>query len=329
MKFEIVRIILFSFIIITVLSGVSTLQGNDCPRGSLDSRFCDVDGDLLADPPRADQPSKDPAALVFAYTPVEDPAVYRQVWDGFLKHLERATGKKVVFFPVQSNAAEIEAMRAGRLHVAGFNTGSVPLAVNMAGFHPVAMMAFPDGRFGYEMEIVVRKDSPIRTIEQLRGKTLAFTSPTSNSGYKAPRLLLQETYQLWEGRDYKSTFSGKHDNSILGVVNGDYPAAAIANSVLRQMQSRGVVDPHQLRVLYRSATFPTTAYGVAHDLKPELARKIGDAFFSFPWAGSALLKEYGGTEGNRFIPADYKKHWAEVRRIDQAIGGSSPATGGK
>ena len=46
-----------------------------------------------------------PATLVFAYTPVEDPALYTKVWDGFLKHLDKVTGKKVVFFPVQSNAA--------------------------------------------------------------------------------------------------------------------------------------------------------------------------------------------------------------------------------
>ena len=66
----------------------------------------------------------DPPVLIFAYTPVEDPAVYAKVWDGFLKHLEKITGKRVQFFPVQSNAAQIEAMRAGRLHVAGFNTGA-------------------------------------------------------------------------------------------------------------------------------------------------------------------------------------------------------------
>ena len=83
----------------------------------------------------------DPPVLIFAYTPVEDPAVYAKVWDGFLKHLEKVTGKRVQFFPVQSNAAQIEAMRAGRLHVAGFNTGSNPLAVNCAGFVPFALMA--------------------------------------------------------------------------------------------------------------------------------------------------------------------------------------------
>jgi phosphonate transport system substrate-binding protein len=63
-------------------------------------------------------------------------------------------GKKVQFFPVQSNAAQIEAMRAGRLHVAGFNTGSNPIAVACAGFKPFATMASADNTFGYEMEII-------------------------------------------------------------------------------------------------------------------------------------------------------------------------------
>ena len=67
--------------------------------------------------------------------------------------MEKVTGKKIQFFPVQSNAAQIEAMRAGRLHIAGFNTGSNPLAVACAGFKPFAMMASEDDSFGYEMEI--------------------------------------------------------------------------------------------------------------------------------------------------------------------------------
>ena len=85
------------------------------------------------------------------------------MWDGFIKHAEKVTGKKVVFFPVQSNAAEIEAMRSGRLHIAGFNTGSNPIAVNCAGFVPFAIMAGKDGTFGYEMEIIVPADSSIKT----------------------------------------------------------------------------------------------------------------------------------------------------------------------
>jgi len=111
----------------------------------LDSRYQDRDGDLVADIPEQTEKQTDPSTLIFAYTPVEDPAVYREVWSGFLDHLSDITGKQVQFFPVQSNAAQIEAMRAGRLHIAGFNTGSNPLAVACAGFRQFTMMAAADG----------------------------------------------------------------------------------------------------------------------------------------------------------------------------------------
>lgn len=293
-----------------------------CPRGSLDARFCDRDGDLVADAPTDPRQLVDPRTLIFAYTPVEDPAVYRRVWSEFLDHLARTTGRQVQFFPVQSNAAQIEAMRAGRLHVAGFNTGSNPLAVNCAGFVPFAMMAAKDGRFGYEMEIIVHAESPIQRVEDLKGRNVAFTSQTSNSGYKFPSWLLRERFGLQEGRDFRAAFSGRHDNSVIGVANRDYDAAPIANSVMNRMIERNVVRANQLRTIYKSDSFPTTGYGHAHNLHPDLAAKVREAFFSFNWAGTALLEEFGKANPPQetFIPITYKEHWTVIRDVDTASG---------
>ncbi|MCU0887685.1 MAG: phosphate/phosphite/phosphonate ABC transporter substrate-binding protein [Rubritepida sp.] len=295
--------------------------GADCPRGTLDARFCDRDGDLVADTPTDPRQQVDPPVLIFAYTPVEDPSVYRRVWQEFMDHLARVTGKRVQFFGVQSNAAQIEAMRAGRLHVAGFNTGSNPLAVNCAGFVPFAMMASRDGAFGYEMEIIVPAGSPVQRLEELRGRTIAFTSETSNSGFKAPSALLESQFGMVAGRDFRAAFSGRHDNSILGVANRDYEAAAIANSVMRRMVARNAVRPEAIRTIYRSQTFPTTGYGHAHNLTPALQQRIREAFFSFNWEGSALLEEFRRSEPpqERFIPITYREHWEVVRQIDRAM----------
>lgn len=288
---------------------------------AMDPRFKDADGDMVADAPTNPKDWVDPATLVFAYTPVEDPSVYAKVWDGFIKHMEKVTGKKVQFFPVQSNAAQLEAMRAGRLHVAGFNTGSNPLAVNCAGFVPFSMMASKDNRFGYEMEIITYPGSGINKVEDIRGKKMAFTSETSNSGYKAPSALLKNQFKMEAGKDYQPVFSGKHDNSILGVANKDYPAAAIANSVKVRMEARGAVKPDATRVIYKSQTFPTTGYGYVYNLKPELAEKVKQAFFTFNWEGSDLAKEFNKAEPpqEKFMPITYKQHWQVVRDIDAAM----------
>jgi phosphonate transport system substrate-binding protein len=274
----------------------------------------------VADPPTDPKQWIDPSTLVFAYTPVEDPAVYAKVWDGFLKHLEKKTGKRVIFFPVQSNAAQIEAMRAGRLHLAGFNTGSTPLAVNCAGFVPFAIMAGDNDKFGYEMEIITHPTSGINKVEDLKGKKLAFTTETSNSGFKAPSALLKEKFNLIASRDFTPAFSGKHDNSVLGVANKDYDAAAVANEVMYRMIDRGVVKKDQIKTIYKSQTFPTTGYGVAYNLKPELAAKIKEAFFTFPWKGSMLEKEFAKQGVTKFAPITYQKDWEVVRTIDKAVG---------
>ena len=300
---------------------IGAAGAQDCPRGDLDKAYCDRDGDLVADTPTDPKQWLNPGTLIFSYTPVEDPEVYRKVWDPFLRHMEKLTGKKVMFFAVQSNAAQIEAMRAGRLHVTGFASGSNPIAVNCAGFVPFALMASKKGEYGYEMEIIVHADSPIKKIEDIRGRMLAFTDPNSSSGYKAPSALLRSEFKMEAEKDFKTAFSGKHDNSVIGVVNKDYDAAAVANSIMKRMIARGAVDRARIRTIYKSQSFPTTGYGHVHNLHPELARKVREAFLTFDWEGTELQKEFGKGEPLRekFIPITYKQQWEVVRKIDEEM----------
>jgi phosphonate transport system substrate-binding protein len=184
------------------------------------------------------------------------------------------------------------------------------------------MMASLKEEFGYEMEIITYPGSGIQKIEDIKGKKFAFSAETSNSGYKAPAALLRDQFKLESGKDYTPVFSGKHDNSVLGVANKDYPAAAIANSVMKRMVARGVVKPDQVVSIYKSQTFPTTAYGYVYNLKPALVEKIKEAFFQFPFEGSALAAEFKSTEPpqEKFLPISYQKQWEVVRQVDQALG---------
>ena len=302
------------------VAAVLATAGPAAAEFKLDDRYQDTDGDLVADIPEDPAEQIDPDTLIFAYTPVEDPAVYAEAWADFLTYLEEQTGKTVQFFPVQSNAAQIEAMRAGRLHIAGFNTGSNPLAVACAGFRPFAMMASEDGSYGYEMEILTYPGSGIETVEDIMGGKMAFTSETSNSGFKAPSAILKADYGMEAGKDFEPVFSGKHDTSILGVANKDYPAAAIANSVLDRMLERDVVSDDQIVSLYTSQTFPTTGYGVVYNLTPELQETIKEAFFNFEWDGTSLQEEFSKSDEAQFIEMNYKDFWDVIRTIDAANG---------
>jgi phosphonate transport system substrate-binding protein len=321
MKNTFIKLLILKSFVLMIFSFLSfgnlVNAAEDCHRGTLDEAYCDRNMDQVADLPTNPDEWVDPGTLIFTYTPVEDPAVYANIWTSFVNHLSKTIGKKVVFFPVESNAAQLEAMRSGRLHVAGFNTGSNPIAVSCAGFVPFGMMAYKDGSFGYEMEIIVKADSPIQSASEIKGKTMAFTSPTSNSGFKAPSAILKGEFGLVADRDFTPTFSGKHDNSILGVYNGDYEIASVANSVLERMIRRGVIEEGKLRTVYKSPTFPTTGYGHAHNLHPELVAKIKQAFWTFPWSeDEQFVQEF--KKADQFIGITHKFDWAIIRAIDTA-----------
>jgi phosphonate transport system substrate-binding protein len=182
------------------------------------------------------------------------------------------------------------------------------------------MMASDDGTFGYEMEIITYPGSGIEKPEDLKGRVLAFTAETSNSGFKAPSALLKSEFGLVRDKDFTPRFSGAHDNSILGVANKDYDAAAVANSVKARMIDRGLISEDQLKTIYTSQTFPTTGFGVAYNLTPELQDKIRQAFFSFDWEGTKLLEEFSKSGDTKFIPITFKDDWAVIRQIDEANG---------
>lgn len=292
----------------------SAVDRSECVVGELDERYCDRTGNLVADPPVDPSRWIDPQNLIFAYTPVEDPAVYEEVWRDFLEFLEERIDRRVTYFGVQSYSAQVEAMRAGRLHISGFASGNVQNAVNQAGFVPQVIAAEPDDEFGYRMQIIVHVDSDIYTPEDLRGRQIAFVSESSNSGYFAPRALLYEEFDMLPGQDYRTAFSGSHENSFQGVYHKDYEAAAVADVVGVRMNRGGRLgDLNQFRVVYESDKFPTTAYGVVYNLHPDLQEKINQAWLDFEWEGSSLQGEW--EERDRFIPIDFERNWAVLRTI--------------
>ncbi|MCL4767600.1 MAG: phosphate/phosphite/phosphonate ABC transporter substrate-binding protein [Hyphomicrobiaceae bacterium] len=290
---------------------------DDCPnRGQLDTLYCDRNGDLVADLPTDQSKWKDPSTLVWAYSPVEDPAVYANIFKPFTDHLAQCIDKRIVYYPVQSNSAEIEAMRSGRLHFAGFSTGPTGFAVNLAGAVPFSAKGTAEKPHGYHLLAIVRADSPYQKLADLKGKKVAHTSPSSNSGNLAPRVLFPPL-GLTPDEDYKPLMSGGHDKSALGVASGDYDLGAVASDVFERMAIRGTIKAEDFRIVYKSPVFPTSSFAYAHDLKPELAAKLKECFFSFRFPPE-MQKEFNGDD--RFFPITYQKDWAVVRDVAEKSG---------
>jgi len=306
-------------VLLVLLSAVVAGAADPCAhRGRLDALYCDENRDGVADPPKDPAKLVNPAELVFTYAPVEEPAVYEAAWADFIKHIEKVTGKRTKYFGLQNYAAQIEAMRSGRLHLSAYSTGSLVYAVNLAGAVPFAIMRDAKGPAGYHFVVMTQaKNERINGVPDLKGKRVAHVSQTSNSGHQAPVFFFSRLGVV-PGKDYQIAFSGKHDNSALGVANGDYDAAVVADTVLQRMVGRGVIKASDFKIVYTSPLFPTAGFAYAHNLDPRLAAKIREAFTSFRFEGTSVAKEFKDRTG--FLPINYLKDWDAVVGILEANG---------
>lgn len=265
-------------------------------------------------PGAADQ--LDPDVLEFSVVPTEDPDAYSDVWAPLVENMEEETGKSVTVNPLDNYAAQVEAMRADRLHVAGFSTGTVPFAVNIAGARPFGMQV-SEGQFGYKLWLLTQTGNDISSLEDISGSdSIAHVEETSNSGHQAPVALFTSA-GVEPGNDYEFEFSGSHENSIRGIAAGDYEAGPIASTVLFRQVDSGEVDADELKVVFSSAPFPTTAFSVNSRLAPELQDGVIAAHLDYDYTGTSIQEFY---DRGQFIGIDYATNWDVILEIQQQNG---------
>jgi phosphonate transport system substrate-binding protein len=278
--------------------------------------YVDKDQDLVADPPAAAEYVV-PETLVFSYIPGPGDENSAEVWLPLMDALSAATGLPVEYLRLGTIEAQLAALKNGQLHVTGLNTGSVPCAVNACGFVPVATIGDKDGRFGITTKFIVAADSPLQDLDDLRGRRITFTAPGSNSGFKAPVVLLQD-FGLVMHTDYDYGFSTSHDESIRRIKSNDVAVAPVASDMLDRAVARGMIAPDEFRVIYTSEVFPPAALGYLYRLAPPLAEKVRRAILDFQPSGE--LETILGGSGVRFVEVSYKNAWALIRRIDDVMG---------
>ncbi len=284
----------------------------------LDPQFADEDGDLVADPPEDVNKQVSPETLRFSYVAGPDAADELSMWKEFIEQLEETTGKKVEAVAYETTQDQLAALARRELHVTGFNTGAVPAAVASCGFVPAFTFGEEDGDFGITMQIIVPADSPVESVADLSGHYVTFTTRDSNSGCKAALTLLRD-HAMLPLRDYMWKFSGGHEESIEGIVNGQYEAAAVASDLLQRAVADGKVSKDKFRIIHESERFPPATLGFVYYLRPELGDKIRQAFKEFDWQGTELESQLAASGATKFVPVSYKQDFALIRRIDGAL----------
>lgn len=211
----------------------------------------------------------------FGIEPYEDPAslepAYRVLADALAERLDCPVSIAIV----DDYAAEVLAIENGSLEIAQFGPLGYVFAHERAGVEPVASFGTADGELSsYTAGIWVPKESPITSIADLAGHSLALGSVGSTSGDALPRMALE---QAGIADQVRADYSGGHPEALLALVNGTVDAAQINSQTLATAQREGTFDPGQYRQIWESDPIPNDPITLRADLAPELKAAIVDA----------------------------------------------------
>jgi len=209
--------------------------------------------------------------------PDEAPTELQRKFKPLGEYLSKETGMKVEFTPVTDYAAVVEALATKKIDMAwlgGFTYVQTKIRTNGTA-NPI-IQRVEDEKF--TSVFIVPADSPLKTLSELKGKTMAFGSPSSTSGHLMPRYFLMQA-GINPDKDFKNiAFSGAHDATVAFVASGKADVGALNASVWVKLNE--AKNPNALKSKVLSTTPPYFDYNwtVRGDLDPVTVKKITEAF---------------------------------------------------
>lgn len=242
-------------------------------------------------------------------------------WQPFMNYLERELDIPVVWREATDYAGVIEALKAKKIQLAWFGPASFARAWIVTGGQavPLAAEIDKDGGFGYFGVIVVKKDSPYRSVQDLKGKRFGFADPNSTSGYQAPKFFLSEEGYAPEKFFGTTTFSGSHENSVKMLYDGQFDAVATwwtneQKSNMSRMEAKGMIPPDGYRIIWKSPRLPSDPFTVPSWLPEEMIEDIQTTLLAMPFKDPAAFKALmGGSQ--RFANVSLEDYQPVIRFV--------------
>jgi phosphonate transport system substrate-binding protein len=242
------------------------------------------------------------AQQVFRVTaiPDESPTELARKAAPLVKYLESRLGMKVEFTPVSDYAASVEALANKQVDLAWFGGFTfVQASVRSGGKAVPLVQREEDEKF---KSVFITTDASIKTLADLKGKTLSFGSQSSTSGHLMPRSFLLDAKVDPDADLKRVAYSGAHDATIAAVAAGKVDAGALNISVWEKFVADKKVDPAAVRVFYTTPGYYDYNWTVHADMPAATKDKLAKAFLDLNKntpEGKEILELQRAT---RFIP---------------------------
>ena len=242
------------------------------------------------------------AQAVFKMTaiPDESPTELARKAVPLVKYLEQQLGMKVEFTPVSDYAAAVEALVNKQVDMAWYGGFTFVQANIRSGGKVIPLVQREeDEKF---RSVFITSDPAIKTLADLKGKTVSFGSQSSTSGHLMPRSVLLQA-NIDPDRDFKRVaYSGAHDATIAAVAAGKVDAGALNISVWDKFVLEKKVDPSKVKVIFTTPPYFDYNWTVHADMPAAQREKLTKAFLSLSPAtpeGKEVLELQRAT---RFVP---------------------------
>ncbi len=239
------------------------------------------------------------AVLRVSAIPDEAPTELQRKFQPLGSYLSKALGMEVKFVPVTDYAATVEGLAGGHLDLVWYGGFTFVQARRRTGNAIPLVQRQEDAAF--HSKFIARAGSGIRSLQDLKGKTLAFGSESSTSGHLMPRYFLMKA-GLDPDRDLaRYAFSGAHDATAKWVESGKVDAGALNESVWKKLVDEKKVDASKVEVFYTTPPFHDYNWTVRGDLAPDLTRKLKAAFLALDPANPEHKAVLDVQRATRFI----------------------------
>jgi phosphonate transport system substrate-binding protein len=238
---------------------------------------CAIGGLGLAIGPATALPVQNPANIRVALLPDENASTIIQNAAPLKRYLEQALGKSIEIIVTTDYSSMIEAMRFGRIEVAYFGPLSYVLAKSKAPDIEPFAVGVSKGSPTYKSIIITRADGPVKSLSDVKGKTMGYGDFASTSSHLIPRALLAR-HGIFADTDYKYVLLGAHDAVARAVQSGQVQAGGLSQEIFKSLLAKGSIDGDKVIVLAESDPIPNYPITMQGYLVPELKTAIKAAF---------------------------------------------------
>ena len=241
-----------------------------------------------------------PRTLRITAIPDESPTELARKAAPLVKYLEQRLGMKVEYTPVTDYAAAVEALASQQVDMAWFGGFTfVQASVRSGGKAVPLVQREEDEKF---RSVFITTDDRIKSLADLKGKTLSFGSQSSTSGHLMPRSFLLAAGVDPEKDIKRVAYSGAHDATVAAVASGKVDAGALNISVWEKLVADKKVDAAKVRVFHTTPPYYDYNWTVHADMPAAQREKVAKAFLDLSKAtpeGREILELQRAT---RFVP---------------------------